>query len=83
MNEENDKFKSIIRKFFEIEEDMKEIENIKDDIVYLQDRLDDSEVDAVRLMDIQTQQLDRLNKNAELIAAILGEISVSLASQKE
>ena len=67
-----DKIDEIINRFFELEEQVeRNFEQNNEDI-------HDVESNMQKLMEIQTQQMDRINKNLELMNSILGEMSASL-----
>ena len=68
-----DKIDEIINRFFELEEQVeRNFEQNNEDI-------HDVESNMQKLMEIQTQQMDRINKNLELMNSILGEMSASLS----
>ena len=63
----------IMNRFFELEKSVGEIRwEIDEKVGAVESNLD-------RVIELQAQQLDRLNKNLELTNAILGEISVGLS----
>ena len=75
-DETTDKISEIIKRFLELEE---KVEDIGFEFsVPACEKAVETEDNFERLMELQSQQLNRLNKNIEQTNTILGEISGSL-----